>query len=217
MLRIIFFAFIAAFSTFLFGYHTGIIAGALVYLTPDFTLTVFQQQLVVSALLLSACVGTLLGGWLADSIGRKKTLFISALFFFLGNFLLFEARELEMLLLGRFMIGLAIAIGVITAPLYISEISPPKIRGALVTMGQLMTAIGILVAYIIAFVFASQKDWRAMFNGGFIPLGLFFVGLFFIPESPLWLKQRGTERSQSRAKLSSPSLLKPMGMGMALS
>jgi len=215
MYKTIFFAFVATIGTFLQGYHQAIVAGALLFFAPAYSLSLFQQELIVSTLLLGGCLGAIFGGSLCDLYGRKKALFATAIFLLLGNFILIEANGFIALLIGRLIVGLGIGIATVTVPLYIAEISPAKIRGTLVSKGQLMTTIGILVAYMISFLFAPEKDWRAMFGLGLIPIGLFFFGLFFIPESPLWFK--GEILEKNTLKLFHSSIRKPIYIGLLLS
>lgn len=178
---------IAAIGGILFGYNASVISGVLLFITRDFHLTTIQQEIIVSTLLIGALLGALVGGLLADSLGRKKTLFVTLLLFFVGVLTLTEAHGFDTLLVGRFISGLAIGIVSMAVPLYIAEMSPSKHRGALVSLNQLCITIGILVSYLVTYSFSTTADWRAMFAFAFIPIALQFVGLFFIPETPSWL------------------------------
>jgi len=186
----LFFSLVAAISGLLFGYHTSIISGALLFLSRDFVLTTFEEELVVSTILIGAVLGAFLGGLLADMIGRKKTLFVTIFLYCLGTLMLSDAMGFDTLLMGRFVTGLGLGIGSMAAPLYIAEVSPAKVRGALVSLNQLMITLGILLAYFIQFYYSEQKEWRQMFAFGLIPLSLQFLGLFFISETPSWLMKR---------------------------
>lgn len=198
-LDIIFVSLIAALSGFLFGYHTGIISGALLFLTEQFHLTVLEQGLVVSIILIGGVGGSLFGGFLADYLGRKRTLLLTVLLFFIATFCLYDAQSYGLIMIGRFIAGLAIGIGSVTAPLYIAEIAPKTNRGALVSLNQLMITLGILVAFWVSYVYAGASDWRDMFTIGFIPAALQFLGLFFIPESPAWLISQGRTAAAERS------------------
>jgi MFS transporter, SP family, galactose:H+ symporter len=194
---IIFVSLVAALSGFLFGYHTGIISGALLFITEQFNLTTLEQGLIVSIILIGGVAGALCGGLLTDFLGRKRTLFLTVILFLVGTFCLYDAQTYGLLMIGRFIAGLAIGIGSVTAPLYIAEISPSRNRGALVSLNQLMITIGILVSFWVSYMYAGSADWRDMFTIGFIPAILQFVGLFFIPESPAWLiSQRRTAAAE---------------------
>jgi MFS transporter, SP family, galactose:H+ symporter len=183
----LFVSFVAAIGGILFGYNTSVISGVLLFITNDFHLTTIEQEVIVSTLLIGALIGALAGGVIADQFGRKKTLFFTLLLFFIGVMTLTEASGFNMLLLGRFISGLAIGIVSMAAPLYIAEMSPSENRGALVSLNQLCITIGILIAYIVTYSFSSHGDWRAMFGFAFVPIALQFFGLFFIPETPSWL------------------------------
>jgi SP family galactose:H+ symporter-like MFS transporter len=182
---------IAALGGLLFGYHTSIISGALLFLTKEFDLTTFQQELVVSTVLVGALVGAFSGGVLADRWGRKRALGVTLVLFFIGTWLLTEARGFESLLWGRFVAGLGIGVASMAVPLYIAEVAPMEKRGAFVSLNQLMITIGIVVAFFVAYLLAEAGAWRKMFGIGFIPLAVQAVGLLFLPESPSWLMGRG--------------------------
>lgn len=183
----LFVACIAALGGLLFGYNTSVISGALLFISQDFDLSTFQQELVVSTVLIGCVIGAFGGGFLADHLGRKKTLFATLILFFLGIFILSDSVGFDTLLLGRFITGIAIGIASLAVPLYIAEIAPHERRGALVSLNQLMITIGILVAYLVSYRLADNNDWRDMFAFAYFPAAVQFVGLFFIPESPSWL------------------------------
>jgi sugar porter (SP) family MFS transporter len=185
----VFVSFVASIGGLMFGYNTAIISGALVFLARDFFLTTFQQELVVSTLLIGAVMGAFTGGLIAGKIGRKKALFLTVIFFFIGILTMSDAGSLGALLVGRFITGLACGIASMAVPLYISEMSPAKNRGMLVSLNQLMITLGILLAYIIQYFFAEENQWRQMFSFAMIPLSMQFLGLFFISETPSWLLQ----------------------------
>ncbi len=178
---------IASLGGFLFGYNTSVIAGAMLFLVNDLGLTIFQEELVVSTLLIGALLGALCSGFLADSFGRKKTLFATALLFFIGTFCLTTAVNFDELLLGRFLSGFGIGLASVAVPLYIAEMAPCEKRGVYVSLNQLMITVGVLVAYVVCYLYAERQEWREMFGFGFVPLLIQFVGLFFIPETPAWL------------------------------
>lgn len=178
---------IAAIGGILFGYNASVISGVLLFITRDFQLSTIEQEIIVSTLLIGALIGALVGGVIADSFGRKKTLFLTLVLFFIGVLILTEADSFNGFLIGRFISGLAIGIVSMAAPLYIAEMSPPENRGALVSLNQLCITIGILIAYIVTYAFSVKADWRDMFAFAFIPIIIQFIGLFFIAETPSWL------------------------------
>lgn len=178
---------IAAIGGILFGYNTSVISGAQLFLKQDFNLSTLEQEVIVSTLLIGALIGALIGGVIADFIGRKKTLFFTLLLFFIGVLALTLANGYTALLIGRFITGFGVGIVSMAVPLYIAEMSPPNSRGALVSLNQLCITLGILLAYIISYIFANESAWRIMFGFAFIPIVVQFLGLFFIPETPSWL------------------------------
>ena len=187
----LFSAIIASLGGFLLGYNQTVIAGALMFIEKDFNLSTIQQEMIVSIMLIGALVGASFGGILADRIGRKLTLFFTTVFFVFSSMLLSSADTMFILIVGRFICGFAVGIVSIVAPLYIAEMSSPEHRGFLVSINQLSITLGILIAYIVSYIFADKSDWRSMFGSGLIPaLGL-FIGLFFLSETPSFLASRG--------------------------
>ncbi len=182
----------------LFGFNTSVISGALLFITKQFSFSTFDQELIVSTLLVGALIGALIGGSMADKFGRKLTLFFTVLLFAIGAFFLVVADMLSSFLIGRFVLGLSIGIVSVCVPLYIAEISPPRIRGALVSCNQLAITIGILVAYLVDYGFSSDSQWRWMFAFAFIPTALLFLGLFFIKETPGWLLEQDKEKEAKK-------------------
>jgi len=187
----LFVAIIAAMGGFLLGYNQTVIAGALIFIEKDFHLSTIQQELVVSILLIGALIGATFGGILADRIGRKNSLFLVTILFFVGTALLATADTMFILMIGRFICGFAVGIVSLVAPLYISEMSNPAHRGFLVSLNQFAITLGILVAYIINYIFAPLGEWKSMFGSGLIPIIILFLGLFFLPETPSYLASKG--------------------------
>ena len=184
---------IAALSGLLFGYDTGVISGALPFIKEQFQLTPDREGLVVSGVLFGATFSSMLSGRLTDQFGRKKVILGTALLFAVGSLLAAWAPSVNLLVAGRVVLGLAIGIASFAAPLYISEMSPPAIRGALVAMNQLAITIGILLSYIIDYLFSADKNWHAMVALGAVPAVLLAFGILVLPESPRWLILRGEE------------------------
>ncbi len=191
---LIFAVFIAAFGGFLFGYHTGIIAGALVYLAPAFQLSIGEQSMVVSILLIGAILGAILAGFLADRWGRKKAMGVTAVLFAIGAAIIAYSDSYTLLLIGRLVSGLGVGLITVAAPLYLAEISPPQFRGRFVSMYQLLITIGILVSFIVNYLFSMSADWRWMFAIGIFPAVFQMLAIFFLPETPAWSFKQGQDQ-----------------------
>ncbi len=192
--RVIGAAAVTALGGLLFGYDTGVVSGALLFLKQDFGgLTPFQQELVTSMLLIGAMIGAFGAGKVADRIGRRPTILITALVFGVGVLLAAFSPVYWVLVLARVVIGLAVGSASMTVPLYIGEVAPPRIRGGLVSLNQLAITGGILVSYLVDYGLASSANWRLMFGLAVIPAVLLFVGMLTQRESPHWLIRRGRE------------------------
>lgn len=184
---------IAALGGFLFGYDTGVISGALLYITPAFKLSSGGQQLVVASLLLGAVVGAFVSGPVNDALGRKKSLLLAALIFALGALVSAVSPSAAVLIGARFVIGLGLGFSSMTVPLYLAEMSPKASRGRVVSMNQLLIVIGILVSYGVGYLLANAEAWRWMLGLAALPAVLMFVGLLTLPESPRWLLRQDRE------------------------
>ncbi|MBQ8661041.1 MAG: sugar porter family MFS transporter [Alphaproteobacteria bacterium] len=183
---------IAAVGGLLFGYDTGVISGALLFIKETWTLTAFEQGWIVSSVLVGAILGAVLSGNLTDRLGRKKIIVITALAFFVGSLATALARSPLELMIYRGLIGFAIGIASYTVPLYISEIAPDDKRGALVSLNQLAITVGIVLSYLIDGVFAKvEHGWRYMMGVGVVPALLLAAGMLLVPETPRWLISRG--------------------------
>jgi MFS transporter, SP family, galactose:H+ symporter len=178
---------IAALAGLLFGYDTGVISGAILFIEKQFNLSPEAKGLVVSGVLFGATFSSLVSGRLTDFLGRKKVLLITALIFTVGSFISALANSMEALVAGRVVLGLAIGIASYTAPLYISEISAKQNRGALVGLNQLAIVIGILGSYAVDYAFSKDGLWPAMVGLGAVPAILLGLGMIWMPESPRWL------------------------------
>jgi sugar porter (SP) family MFS transporter len=187
---------IAAIGGLLFGYDTGVISGALLYIKGDLHASTFEQQAIVAVLLLGAMVGAIISGWLADRIGRKPTKIISGCIYVIGAIGCALSLTAPMLIGFRFVLGLAVGTASFVAPLYISEVSPPRVRGGLVSFNQLAITTGILLAYIVNFAFHGLPgQWRWMLGVAAIPGIALAIGMLTGPRTPRWLvmKQREDE------------------------
>ncbi len=183
---------ITATGGLLFGYDTGVISGALLFIRQEFApLSPFTQGLIVSFLLVGAMVGALSGGPLSDRIGRRPTALFAALVFGIGAIAAALAPSVAFLIIARFLLGLGVGLASMIVPLYIAEIAPAGRRGELVSLNQLMITIGILLSYIVGVAFAPIEGWRWMFGVALIPALILGIGMFRLPESPRWLFEHG--------------------------
>jgi SP family galactose:H+ symporter-like MFS transporter len=191
---------ISALGGMLFGYDIGVISGAILFIKKDFSLSPGMEEIVVSSVLLGSLLGAVSGGILADRLGRRRLLIITAVVFGLGAIGAALAPGTAWLVAARIVAGTAIGIASFVAPLYISEIAPVAIRGKLVSINQVAITCGIVVSYVIDYAFAESQAWRWMFALAVIPAAAFGIGLVFIPNSPRWLTARG-HVDQARAVL----------------
>jgi len=179
---------IAAITGLLFGFDTGIISGALVFIEKDFIVTTKLKEIIVSSVVLGAMFGSPISGRLTDTFGRRKLMLLTSGLFIAGTIIAALAQNTYGIIAGRLLIGFAIGMGSYTAPLYIAEIAPFELRGGLVTLNQLAITIGILFSYIINYTFTNiEGSWRWMFGIGFIPALLLSFGMILLPESPRFL------------------------------
>src|SRR5579885_2424209 len=193
---------IAALGGFLFGYDTGVIGGAMLFMKKDLGLhTHGQQEMTVAILLLGAVAGALIAGWSADLISRRRTKMVSGCVYVTGAIGCALAQSYWQILAGRFWLGLAVGTASFVAPMYIAELVPPRIRGGVVSFNQLMVTLGILVAYIVDWGFAPlSNNWRWMFALAVVPGAALAIGMYFMPFSPRWLVDKGRE-DEARAVL----------------
>jgi sugar porter (SP) family MFS transporter len=193
---------ITATGGLLFGYDTGVISGALLFIREDFApLSAFMEGIIVSTLLVGAVVGAISGGPLSDRFGRRPAVLVAATIFGLGALAVAFAPSVAFIVVGRFLLGLGVGLASMIVPLYIAEIAPADRRGALVSLNQLMITIGILASYIVGVIFTPIEGWRYMFGVALIPALILGIGMFRLPESPRWLFNRG-QTEKARAVLS---------------
>ena len=162
---------IAALGGLLFGYDTGVISGAILFITKDFVLDTQLQAFTISVVLIGCIGGSAVAGSVADRIGRRPTLFGAGVVFLLGALISALTPSESVLLFGRFVVGIGIGFSSVVAPLYISEVAPAKTRGALVSLYQFAITIGILAAYLVDYALAGHGQWRAMLGDRGRPVG----------------------------------------------
>jgi MFS transporter, SP family, sugar:H+ symporter len=185
--------FFGALGGMLFGYDTGVISGAILFITPDLGLTPFLEGLVVASLLLGAAAGAGSAGPLSDRLGRRNLILIAAVIFSIGAIGAGLAPGVGTLVLFRIVLGLAVGAAALIVPLYLSEIAPTEIRGAISSLNQLMITVGILLAFIVNALLANSEAWRWMLGLAVVPSVILFIGMYFMPETPRWLVSRGRE------------------------
>jgi major inositol transporter-like SP family MFS transporter len=183
---------IATFGGLLFGYDTGVINGALPYMTDDLGLTPVTEGMVTSSLLLGAALGAVTGGRLSDARGRRRTILTLAVLFFAGALGCTLAPTTAVMIVARFVLGLAVGGASVTVPVYLAEISPAERRGALVTRNELMIVSGQLLAFTSNAIIAdvggeSGGVWRWMLVIATVPAVVLWFGMLVMPESPRWL------------------------------
>ena len=200
---------VGAFGGLLFGYDWVVIGGAKPFYEAYFGIgsSPSDQGLAMTVALIGCMFGALTVGWLADRMGRKKLLTLSAIVFLLSAWFTGAVHGFHMFLIARFFGGVGIGLASGLSPMYIAEVAPASIRGRMVSLNQMMIVIGILAAQIVNWLIAQpmsagmteaaivqswngQMAWRWMFWVPMIPSGIFFVLSLFIPESPRWLQLR---------------------------
>ena len=181
----------AALAGLMFGLDIGVISGATQFIQKDFRISDEVIEWIVSAMMLGAALGAAGAGWLSGALGRRRSLMLGAVLFVAGSLLCGFAWSPATLILARVVLGLAIGIASFTAPLYLAEVAPENIRGAMVSMYQLMITIGIFVAFLSDTALSYHGNWRWMLGVIAIPGVLFLVGVVGLPESPRWLLMRG--------------------------
>ncbi len=184
---------IAGLGGLLFGYDTGVIAGALLFIKGDFDLGSFAQGLVVAAVPIGAVAGAGIAGPAADRYGRRLMILLAAAVFIVGALASAAAPGVEVLVIARIVIGVAIGLASAAAPVYISEVAPPESRGRLVSFFQLAVTIGILVAYLVGLAFDHTEGWRWMLGLGCVPALALGFGMLRMPQSPRWLVMSGDD------------------------
>jgi sugar porter (SP) family MFS transporter len=185
-------ALLAALGGFLFGYDTGIIGQALPQIQSDLHPSTVAASWIVAAILIGAMIGAAVSGWLSEAISRKWTKCLSGCVYVAGALAAAFAQDVIWLIAARFVLGLAVGTASFVAPEYISEQTPPKIRGGTVTYNQLMVTLGILLAYIAGFLLHPVTyNWRWMLGIAVVPGAALAISMVFVPHSPRWLVKKG--------------------------
>eukprot|EP01135_Chromosphaera_perkinsii_P007417 Nk52_evm1s830 gene=Nk52_evmTU1s830 len=189
---------LASVGGLLFGYDVGIISGAMLEIKDYFDLGTFEQEVVVSVMLGGMVAGAASGGFLNDHFGRKTSIIFTCIVFVISSILMCAANSFAQLVVGRFLIGIAVAVSAISDILYVSELAPREKRGTLTSINELAITIGIMVSYLSNVVFThvnSTEGWRYMFIVPVVPALIQGTAMVFLPASPRWLmlKERRDE------------------------
>jgi sugar porter (SP) family MFS transporter len=191
---------VSALGSFLFGFDTAVISGTTKFITEYFSLTDTTLGMTVSIALWGTVIGSIVIGKPGDVFGRRVMLSACGVLYFISAIGCAVAESWYVLLFSRFLGGLAIGAASVMAPMYIAEIAPGRLRGRLVAVAQFNIVIGILVAFFSNYLLVDigANNWRWMFGVMAFPAALFFLLLFFVPESPRWLvKQKLVDKARS--------------------
>ncbi|TNV80686.1 hypothetical protein FGO68_gene2087 [Halteria grandinella] len=180
---------ISTIGGFLFGYDTGVIAGAQLYFENTWPNIYEIRQTIVSLAQLGAAVGSLMGGPLSDTYGRKATIMWADVLFSLGAIIMGFAPSIAILIVGRFVVGLGVGIGAMVVPFYLGEASPVEIRGKVIACNVLCITSGQFISYLVCIALGDK--WRWMLGIAAAPAILQFIGMFFMPETPVFLYKQG--------------------------
>jgi sugar porter (SP) family MFS transporter len=193
----LFISFIAAMGGYLFGFDFAVISGALPFLKVKFGLNEYWEGFATASLALGCIVGCIAAGKIAEAHGRKRALFIAAGVFFLSSIAMALSHQLGVFICARFLAGIGVGMASVISPMFIAEIAPASVRGKMVAINQLTIVTGILITNLINYSLRNTgpEAWRWMFGLGAVPSALFLVGVFFLPESPLWLISRNSIES----------------------
>ena len=202
---------IAAIGGLLFGYDTGVISGAMIFITRQFSLSSTMEEIVVSAVLVGAILGASLGGALTDRFGRRSLIIVAGLVFIVSSLRTALSPSVLWLIAARVVSGVAIGLASFISPMYIAELVPARVRGALVAVNMLAITTGIVAAYLTDYALTGNGGWRWMFGLGVVPAVGLTAGMWFLPDSPRWLisKSRIDEARKALRRLRAPNEIAP--------
>uniref|UniRef100_A0A6G1SGG7 Proton myo-inositol cotransporter n=1 Tax=Aceria tosichella TaxID=561515 RepID=A0A6G1SGG7_9ACAR len=185
---------LSAIGGFLFGYDTGIISGAMIFIRDVFMLDEWWQEAIVSSTLLAAWMFSIISGSATNKFGRKPVIVVSSLVFVAGSLLMALAWNKFALLGGRLIVGAGVGLASMTVPMYIAEVAPSSIRGQLVMINMCCITGGQFLASVIAYIFSyieGGHGWRHMLGLAALPAGIQFFAFLAMPETPRWLVAQG--------------------------
>ena len=185
--KILLVAICSSLSGFLFGYDTGIVSSAILFMKRSFHLSTSEVSFTVSIVPFGAMITAIFSGYLSDLFGRRKLLYFSSICFVIGTLFCSSSMSFIMLIIGRLIIGFAIGIGSCISPIYTSEIAHKDQRGKLVNLFVFSIQLGILTSFIIGYLLSKNGNWQTMTMIGIVPAISLFFGVLFLDESPRWL------------------------------
>lgn len=189
---------IASLGGLLFGYDTGVISGAILFVQHQFSLSATMEEIVVSVVLIGAIVGAAAGGVLTHRFGRRRPLMWAGMIFTASAIGTAFAPTVAWLIAGRVVSGLGIGLASFISPMYIAELAPARVRGALVAVNMLAITSGIVIAYLVDYAFSSTHNWRYMFGLAAIPAVALVIGMWRLPDSPRWLNSKSKMEQATR-------------------
>jgi MFS transporter, SP family, galactose:H+ symporter len=178
---------VAALGGLLFGYDTGVISGAVLFIKNQFSLSATMEEIVVSSVLVGAVAGATIGGALTGRFGRRKMIILAGIIFTASALGTALAPTVGWLIAARVVSGIAIGIASFISPMYIAELVPAKVRGSLVAVNMLAITTGIVVAYLVDYALSGIQGWRYMFGLAALPSIGLVIGMWRLPDSPRWL------------------------------
>lgn len=197
----------AAIGGLLFGYDTGVMSGALLYISPEFGMSAAEEGRVTAMLLVGAAIGALLGGRVADWWGRRMTLLVNGVIFCAGSIWCALAGSVAELATARTFLGVAVGAVSIVVPMYIAEKVPATVRGRMVSLNTLMIVVGQLLAYLVNSLLAPTGNWHLMLGMAAIPGAMLTAGMIFLSDTPVWLARKGrTDQAREVAARAGMSL-----------
>lgn len=228
MKKIAFLSFVAALGGILFGYDTAVISGTIAAVGEQFRLDAMAKGWYVGCALVGSIAGVAAAGWLSDRFGRKPTMLFSSVLFSVSAIGCAFCVGFTDLVVYRIIGGVGIGIVSIVSPVYISEISPERMRGAMVGLYQLAITMGFVLAYLVNYLLLVNLHvdelWRVMLGAEAVITLFFFAVIFFIPESPRWLAARGGQGLAALpakagipwVELKKPGIVRAMAIGCAI-